>query len=73
MKSALDVFQIEGIKHNIPFLRSVISNTRYVSGDLINDFIQEEVRIKKKHNKRSNFNVFLPVFFISIQMDMKFN
>lgn len=63
MKSALDVFQIEGIKHNIPFLRSVISNTRYVSGDLINDFIQEEVRIKKKNTTKDQILMFFACFF----------
>ena len=42
MQDALDAFEIEGIANNIPFLASVMENTRFRSGDLTTAFIEEE-------------------------------
>ncbi len=42
MKSALSAYVIEGISHNISFLHAVLSNARFVSGDISTNFIAEE-------------------------------
>jgi propionyl-CoA carboxylase alpha chain len=42
MASALDSFHIEGIRHNIPFLSSIMNNERWRRGELSNGFIDEE-------------------------------
>ena len=42
MKDALDVFELEGIGHNIPFLQAVYEHDRFVSGDITTAFIPEE-------------------------------
>ena len=42
MANALDEFQIEGIKHNIPFLTAVMRNGRFREGRLTTAFIAEE-------------------------------
>ena len=42
MANALDAFQIEGIRHNIPFLSAIMGNTRWQSGELSTGFIAEE-------------------------------
>lgn len=42
MKGALDEFEIEGIRHNIPFLSAVMEHPRFVSGDITTAFIEEE-------------------------------
>jgi propionyl-CoA carboxylase alpha chain len=42
MKAALGTFIIRGIAHNMSFLEAVVSNPRFVSGDMSTDFIAEE-------------------------------
>ena len=42
MRRALDRFQIEGIRHNIPFLQAVMDRARFVAGELTTAFIDEE-------------------------------
>ena len=42
MANALDEFQIEGIRHNIPFLSAIMGNARWQSGKLSTGFITEE-------------------------------
>ena len=42
MKNALDTFQIEGVRHNMSLLRSVMNNGRFMSGDMHTNFLQEE-------------------------------
>ncbi len=42
MKEALDVFELEGIGHNIPFLQAVYDHDRFVRGDITTGFIAEE-------------------------------
>ena len=42
MKEALDLFEIEGIGHNIPFLQAVMDHPRWRSGDISTAFIEEE-------------------------------
>eukprot|EP01027_Heterolobosea_sp_BB2_P013534 GEZU01019518.1.p1 GENE.GEZU01019518.1~~GEZU01019518.1.p1 ORF type:complete len:692 (-),score=254.09 GEZU01019518.1:116-2191(-) len=42
MKAALDTYVIRGVNHNIPFLRSVLENKRYLSGNISTKFIPEE-------------------------------
>ncbi|MEO0999953.1 MAG: acetyl-CoA carboxylase biotin carboxylase subunit, partial [Pseudomonadota bacterium] len=42
MRHALDVFEVEGIGHNIPFLQAVMAHPRYVTGDISTAFIAEE-------------------------------
>jgi propionyl-CoA carboxylase alpha chain len=42
MREALDLFEIEGIGHNIPFLQAVMDHPRWRSGDISTAFIEEE-------------------------------
>jgi len=42
MKEALDVYVIDGVKHNISLLRTVLEHPRYVSGNITTKFLQEE-------------------------------
>ena len=42
MKDALDVFELEGIGHNIPFLQAVYDHDRFERGDISTGFIAEE-------------------------------
>ena len=42
MKSALGSFVIRGIAHNMSFLEAVVSNQRFISGDMSTNFIAEE-------------------------------
>ena len=42
MKEALDVFELEGIGHNIPFLSAVYDHDRFERGDITTGFIAEE-------------------------------
>ncbi len=42
MRSALSSYIIQGISHNISFLEAVISNPRFISGDINTGFISEE-------------------------------
>ena len=42
LKKALDTYVIRGVNHNVPFLRSVLENNRYVSGNISTKFIPEE-------------------------------
>jgi len=42
MKKALDSYIIRGVNHNIPFLRAVMENQRFLDGRLSTKFIPEE-------------------------------
>jgi propionyl-CoA carboxylase alpha chain len=42
MKSALAAFIIEGIAHNTSFLEAILSNAKFISGDISTNFIEEE-------------------------------
>ncbi|MEL6679946.1 MAG: acetyl/propionyl/methylcrotonyl-CoA carboxylase subunit alpha, partial [Pseudomonadota bacterium] len=42
MRTALDVFEVEGIGHNLPFLSAVMDHPRFVSGEITTAFIAEE-------------------------------
>lgn len=42
MQSALSSFVIRGIAHNISFLEAIISNKRFIDGDINTDFISQE-------------------------------
>jgi len=42
MNNALDKYEIGGVQHNIPFLRSVMDNNRFIEGRLTTKFIAEE-------------------------------
>ncbi len=42
MASALDEFTVDGIRHNIPFLATIMQHPRWASGDLSTNFIAEE-------------------------------
>ncbi len=42
MRDALDRYYIRGLTHNIPFLASLLSKERFVSGKLTTNFIAEE-------------------------------
>lgn len=42
MKDALDSYVIRGVNHNIPFLRAVMENQRFLDGRLSTKFIPEE-------------------------------
>jgi propionyl-CoA carboxylase alpha chain len=42
MREALDVFELEGIGHNIPFLQAVYDHDRFIRGDITTGFIAEE-------------------------------
>ncbi|XP_008320692.1 propionyl-CoA carboxylase alpha chain, mitochondrial [Cynoglossus semilaevis] len=42
MEDALDNYVIRGVTHNIPLLREIITNSRFVSGDISTNFLPEE-------------------------------
>jgi propionyl-CoA carboxylase alpha chain len=42
MAYALDTYRIQGVNHNVPFLRSVMENERFKTGRLSTKFIPEE-------------------------------
>ena len=42
MREALDLFQIDGIGHNVPFLQAVMDHPRWQSGKISTAFIAEE-------------------------------
>ena len=42
MQVALDQFELEGVKHNIPFLAAVMRNKKFRSGEISTAFIAEE-------------------------------
>lgn len=42
LRLALDCYIIRGVTHNIPFLRSVCDNDRFVKGNITTKFIEEE-------------------------------
>jgi propionyl-CoA carboxylase alpha chain len=42
MRDALDVFELDGIGHNIPFLQAVYDHDRFIRGDISTGFIAEE-------------------------------
>ncbi|EFA75992.1 propionyl-CoA carboxylase [Heterostelium album PN500] len=42
MKKALDEYYIKGVNHNVPFLRDVMENEKFLSGDISTKFIPEE-------------------------------
>ena len=42
MKDALDIFELDGIGHNIPFLQAVYDHDRFERGDITTAFIAEE-------------------------------
>jgi len=42
MLSALDYYQVHGISHNLTFLSSILSSSRFISGNLSTSFIEEE-------------------------------
>ena len=42
MRTALDVFELDGIGHNIPFLQAVYDHDRFMRGDISTAFIAEE-------------------------------
>ncbi|MGJ8585088.1 MAG: acetyl-CoA carboxylase biotin carboxylase subunit [Marinosulfonomonas sp.] len=42
MRDALDLFELEGIGHNLPFLSAVMDHPRFISGDMTTAFIEEE-------------------------------
>jgi propionyl-CoA carboxylase alpha chain len=41
MAKALDNYCIQGVKHNIPILRDIITQPNFVSGDITTNFLQE--------------------------------
>ena len=42
MRSALDHFEIEGIRHNLPFLSAVMAHEKFIKGEATTAFIEEE-------------------------------
>ena len=42
MRLALDMFEVEGIGHNLPFVSAVMDHPRFVSGNITTAFIAEE-------------------------------
>ena len=42
MRGALDVFEVEGIGHNLPFVQAVMDHPKFVSGDISTAFIAQE-------------------------------
>ena len=44
MRNALDSYYIRGLTHNIPFLASLLSKDRFVSGNITTNFIAEEYK-----------------------------
>ena len=42
MRSALDVFELEGIGNNLPFLSAVMDHPKFAAGDVTTAFIEEE-------------------------------
>lgn len=51
LRHALEVYQVEGIKTNIPMLLQVINNEAFQSGDTTTDFIQKYINKKSVKNK----------------------
>jgi propionyl-CoA carboxylase alpha chain len=53
MENALDSYVIQGVQHNIPLLRDIIRQPRFIAGDTSTNFLPEvypnrfEVRPKK--------------------------
>lgn len=41
MEHALDSYVIRGVTHNIPLLRDIITEKRFVSGDITTKYLQE--------------------------------
>ncbi|XP_068183307.1 propionyl-CoA carboxylase alpha chain, mitochondrial [Antennarius striatus] len=41
MEDALDSYVIRGVTHNIPLLREIITNPRFISGDISTNFLPE--------------------------------
>ncbi|VEL11742.1 unnamed protein product [Protopolystoma xenopodis] len=41
MARALDAYVIRGVTHNIPLLRDIITNDKFVSGDITTNFLPE--------------------------------
>ena len=59
MKDALDVFELDGIGHNIPFLQAVYDHDRFKSGNITTAFISEEypdgfsgAEVNNQHTRR---------------------
>ena len=48
METALDLFEIEGIGHNLPFLSAVMGHARFKSGNITTAFIDE---VNKNHQE----------------------
>jgi len=44
MADALDAFELEGIRHNIPFLNAIVTHPRFGSGKISTGFIAEEFK-----------------------------
>ncbi|MPQ95356.1 acetyl/propionyl/methylcrotonyl-CoA carboxylase subunit alpha [Thioclava sp. JE_KL1] len=42
MRLALDMFEVEGIGHNLPFCAAVMDHERFVTGNITTAFIEEE-------------------------------
>lgn len=42
MRNALDAYIIRGVNHNIPFLRAILENPRFLSGNFTTQFIAQE-------------------------------
>ena len=42
MGTALDSFEVEGIRHNIPFLAAVMDHPKFIDGKMTTAFIEEE-------------------------------
>ena len=42
MRLALDMFEVEGIGHNLPFVGAVMDHPRFIAGDITTAFIAEE-------------------------------
>lgn len=41
MEYALDTYVIQGVKHNIPLLRDIIRQPKFLSGEITTNFLQE--------------------------------
>jgi len=41
MRHALDTYRIEGLRHNLPFLRSLCDHPDFISGEITTKFIQD--------------------------------
>ena len=42
MRMVLDCYKIEGLQHNIGFIRTILDHPRFISGDYTTKFIEEE-------------------------------